>query len=406
MPDWITRDEYKKKGLGWLTAPETAKRYRGIRAASEGSEVAFHLEKIVRGERYSLRLGTLSQPDLDAELRLFARDPAGYRDAQRATRTPLPSPTDDGVYVTPDLIEAFASQMRTDGLSEKYIQNTLHYVEDWTLGPAKHPQLGLAGKDLRKVTLQDLHNALDKWKTAKQKRIAGLKAFTAFLRGRGTLRSADDASIDLRSIQTKPPSPRERAAKTYSVEQLEGVYRHLHLQHYRDAFRVRVCTGMHVTEIDRMASGDCELVRLEDAGEIEGTVTFVHKSGGSHTLSLDAHTYAACVRLRKLGTFGDLRNEDLAEAAKKAGVRPVMLANLRHTFVTLAATRGRLVQPPAGGVPLDIVAQIVGHHAITTTRRFYLGSYTPPMIALPLKLVHPEDPPLKNPKRPTRVRTS
>jgi hypothetical protein len=50
------------------------------------------------------------------------------------------------------------------------------------------------------------------------------------------------------------------------------------------------------------------------------------------------------------------------------------------------------VRPKSGGLPLAAVAAVVGHHSANTTKRFYENVKVPPMIKIPIKLEHPEDP--------------
>jgi integrase len=74
-------------------------------------------------------------------------------------------------------------------------------------------------------------------------------------------------------------------------------------------------------------------------------------------------------------------------AGKPLEEKRVLIEHLRHTFVTLASRIGRLVQPAGtGGIPDQIVSQLVGHHDVKTTRTFYLAVDVPPLIVLPIRL--------------------
>jgi hypothetical protein len=67
-------------------------------------------------------------------------------------------------------------------------------------------------------------------------------------------------------------------------------------------------------------------------------------------------------------------------------------SELRHSFATWARQSGRLVRASSGGVPLAEVALVMNHYTPRTTGVFYVGDEVPPMIALPLRLHHREDP--------------
>jgi integrase len=82
----------------------------------------------------------------------------------------------------------------------------------------------------------------------------------------------------------------------------------------------------------------------------------------------------------------------LRHAAKRLGREPLKLGQMRHSFVSWALMNGVEVRPAEGGVPLTTVAAIVGHTSTSTTARFYDVSTVKPLIRLPLRLEHPEDP--------------
>ena len=118
-----------------------------------------------------------------------------------------------------------------------------------------------------------------------------------------------------------------------------------------------------------------------------------------HRQSLSADTLAAIERLQ--ARFGETKtfvkqvtmSANLKRAAAASKQKRVLIAHLRHTHITLATECGTLVNPPGvNGVPLEIVAQLVGHHDSRTTRSFYLGNRIPPLITLPISLRHQADP--------------
>lgn len=363
----------------------------GGRIVESADGPVYQLQRMRGGVRYSVTLGAITLRQALAELALFERDPSGYVTAKEAQREP--GKVRGAVLVTADLVLAFAADLRGRGRSERHTRNTLVYLSQWV------DEL-LVGRDLRRVELSEMHDRLDAWGTARPHRVRAIRAFAAFLRRRGLLASADDPTIDLASVQGRTPTPTERSAKTHTIEQIEATYRHLSTQAHRDAYRVRVMTGMHLTEIARIAAGDCVLRDVPGGGRIAATVSFVHKSTRSHTQSLDAATAAACRRLMASRSFGSIRNDDLERAMTRANatradgilLEPVRLANMRHTFITLSARVGAVIHPPSGGVEHAMIAQLVGHSGTRTMGRHYLGEHVPPMIVLPITLTHPDDP--------------
>jgi integrase len=82
----------------------------------------------------------------------------------------------------------------------------------------------------------------------------------------------------------------------------------------------------------------------------------------------------------------------MRRTAQQSGLEVIELERLRHSFITWAVAGGTLVQPKDGGIPIASIAELVGHKTQRTTRRFYLGTFIPPMAKLTLRLEHPEDP--------------
>jgi len=65
---------------------------------------------------------------------------------------------------------------------------------------------------------------------------------------------------------------------------------------------------------------------------------------------------------------------------------------LRHSFATRAEEEGSVVYPKGHGGPGELISAVMGHTETTTRKRFYSGVRVPPMIKLPIRLVHPDDP--------------
>ncbi len=84
--------------------------------------------------------------------------------------------------------------------------------------------------------------------------------------------------------------------------------------------------------------------------------------------------------------------ETINRAAERIGQPTIHPGELRHSFVTWAKNHGELVKATVGGVALEMVASILGHQSPRTTSKFYDGTEVPPMVRIPIKLHHPQDP--------------
>jgi integrase len=403
--------------MGWRpTVPTWIGSWKGGRIAESRGRVTFVIERSLGSgptrRRITKNLGHVTEAQAEAELALFNRDPLGYltpeeKAAVEATEKAEQSRAkeEESVVLDADLIGECVKALR-DGYgtnkpcSKHHLYVTHAYLSRWAVSPTLH------GRDLREITITELRRELSSGQSVKH-RIVALKSLTAWLRWRGDLKMHEDPTLALNVPQAKRLGPAEKAAKVYDIALLEKTYRALPNQAVRDVFRVRMATGLHASEIARIARGEAMIRRL-GKGPIAATVDVRHKSGHDHRQSIDAATLAALDRLRVKNGLPTEKTfaRSLDKAAEVTG-SPVLIGNLRHTFSTLATTCGRAVHPQeTTGVPLEMVAQIVGHQSSATTKAFYLGTDIPPMITLPLQLEHPNDPPLprtktlgKTPKR-------
>lgn len=364
---------------GW-----TGKWAGGRTWADRHGRPVWYLERQVDRVRHRIKLNVRDADAALAELALFDRDPAAYlkRDDEDRGR----------VVVDADAVAGLLRFLAAQGRTPRYRKNVRLYLAHWVDA--------LGGRDLRTVTLADLQAHLAAWGTARRHRIIALKTLTAYLREQtATLLTADDPTAALRVPQARPE--KARRAKGWAVEHLELIYRHVAPQDVRDVLCLRARTGLHETEVSRIAEGRAVLTRV-DAGEIAGTVRLDHKSGRIHTQSLDAQAFAAALRIEAIGQPLDNKRQhrEIAKAVALANVgRPEPLprlvpGELRHSFVTWARVLGREVRAEGTGVPLALVAETIGHATTRTTSRFYDGTEVPVMIALPLRLEHPDDPAL------------
>jgi integrase len=259
------------------------------------------------------------------------------------------------------------------------------------------------------VSLQELLRELARHSTGRKNRITALKSFASWLREQGALSLAEDPTVSLKVPVTRPEKAMRE--KGYSIETTERLYRAINgweytnfrqettrrtteVQCVRDVLCIHAKTGMHGTEIERLARGEGKVAVLEESGEIAATVTFIHKSGNVHRQSIDRQTLAAVQRLQERGAApvdSHIRRV-VGRACKELGIEPVRLGEYRHSFVTWASECGQEVRPKSGGLPLTAIAAVVGHHSASTTKRFYDNVKVPPMIKIPIRLEHPEDP--------------
>jgi integrase len=159
----------------------------------------------------------------------------------------------------------------------------------------------------------------------------------------------------------------------------------------RDTFYVRAATGLHGTEVARLASGAGTVRIVNDPSGIYAVVAVRHKNGHEHLVSVDRRTYDALARLVARGGAGG-SSSVWAALRKASGETRVHAGRLRHTWATLALVAGRQVFPAAaGGLPRQVVADALGH-SLATNRRHYDGVAVPAMVVVPLVLQHPEDP--------------
>lgn len=385
-------------GARWI------RRWEGGRVREVDGREVWVIERKYGGARYTHTLEVESERDALAELALFARAPAAYRTKRQVAFT---ASADEPVVLDAPTVAGFLAHLERGERSVRYRAAVRNYLAQWATAVGK--------RDLREVPTQQLRAWLAKWPTARKARIIVLKSFCSWLREEGRLTAAQDPAFELK---VPPPRPEKAVrSKGYSIQFVERAYRTCWRQDVRDVLRLRAVTGMHHTEIVRLVSGG-ELRRLDDPSGIFGTIRFVHKSGRVHAVSLDAAAFAAAERLAMLATVakgdasGKIRgvpSEHIVDQvceriARRMGEPRFAPGELRHSFATWAPTVGREVRPVKAGVPMALVSAVMGHFSEHTTRTFY-SEAIPPMVALPIRLEHPEDPVLNSPRGRTHAST-
>jgi hypothetical protein len=375
MPNWVSSWE---GGRSYLT--------------SKG-RIVYVIERRVHKKKRSLPLPWVtSLEQARGELALFNRDPVGYLDRQQKSRQAKLSL----ITISPDLVTAFLEALADKSTTVRYRQNTRRYLDLW----AKRLKNG----DLRRVTLQELRAHL-RALPARKKCIIAFKSFCSYLVTTGHLLPAENPAQALKV----PPSRRVAQPKGYGANMISANYAALSTlpdktnppdpataQAVRDVFVLAALHGLHYSEIERIASdAQIRVVNPAPDAQVAGTATFLHKNGDQHVLSLTPRTLRAALRLqaRRQAPAESCVRRYLRQAADvlKQSTR-LRLGQLRHSFVSIAKTSGRVVSLDGPGIPLTTIAQIIGHKTATTAARFYDNAAVPPLLTIPLTLRHDDDP--------------
>jgi len=360
-----------------------------IRATGKGTSV-WMIERRIEGERYAISLDVTTESQALTELAIFLKDPEAYKAALEGMLAASTAP----LVLNDERIEAFLAWCRSEERDELYVRHVLEkYLNDWAAA--------LKGRDLRKMTTVELRLLLAKWPTAKKNRIIALKAFTGWCRNEtGLLTTQTDPTLDLKSAKPKKKRA-EDEGKAYDRADVEAAYRAIDFQLVRDQVVMAFKFGLHLRELERWGKGQG---KLRDVGPWDGcpivaTLTVQHKNGDPHTVSLDAQGRAAALRLRAAG--GASRSwayQHLAEVAARHQLPHLLLGSGRHSFVTWCRTPGLGVkkhEPPQPAVSLQDVMVVTGHRTQATPRHHYdEAQHIPHLLELPLRLVHPDDPPV------------
>jgi integrase len=361
-------------------------KWRGGRVFEGRDGPSYIIEKMVGGKRYSVTLDVSTEFDAVGEFALFMRDPAKYVQKQKSIIRPLAALIDD------ETIGGCLGSLEARGRSREYLADLRRYLLEW--GAA------FKGRDLHEVDIMELRRYLfpgQNAPTSPRHRIAAIKTFTSYLEQVGQLDPAKDPTAALK-LPEMPAPEKNRRRKGYDADDLERFYAVLRgdnrtdWQAIRDVFLLHCKTGLHDTEIRRFAAGVGEL-RAVDMGEIRGVLEVLHKSGRRHLMSLDAQAHAAAARLKARGSAPSesYMYKRSKEVCENYGWELIRFGEIRHTFVTLGQLEGVLILPTSGGVALQQISQIVGHHSVRTTDRHY-NLAVPPMVKLPILLKNVDDP--------------
>jgi integrase len=362
---------------GSSTSPQNGRQSAWIGRWAGGRVKAgprYVIERMVRGRRFSVALDVTDEAAAILELRLFERDPARYMAARTVQAAPEPEP--DPLVDHWGHTAAWEAALVSRGCTADYAKSARKYVD--AAGKA------LGGKRLSAIPLADVKKALGS--TAKRARAIALRSFTHYLRGEGLLSPAADPTLALSIPAARPPRP--RGSRGYPAAEVEAAYSRLPTQAVRDTVLVRLMTGLHGTEVSRLASGAGSVRVVDDPSGIYAVVSVFHKNKHEHVVSVSRRTHDALARLIRRG--GCIESSTVHEALEKAG--PIHAGRFRHTFATLALESGRLIHPTGQhGLTREVVANALGHSP-ATNRRHYDGVAVPPMVVVRLNLRHVDDP--------------
>ncbi len=360
-----------------------------IQRLKDGSN-RFVLRRMIGGRRYSLTLDARDEEEALGALYGFKKNPLGFITAHKSAKTAKKrAGIKHGLRLDKALVTAVDEWLEQEGRSKKHRKNTVSYLTWWANIP------GVLDRDGH-----GLSTALGKMPGRKH-RIIAYKTLGKYLVETNLLRPEENPARFL-----KVPKPKGGKKKGYSRSTLERIYARIEpdktvdhkaapelAQLARDVFRLQVNLGMHYTEVARLAQRQGTVEEV-DHPIIKGVVAFPHKGGFEHRVSLDAYGCAAARRLYDAGRLpSETRyRELLAQASKWLGIRPAVVpGRLRHSLVTIGQL-GSLVWKEGQGVTLEDIAQITGHQGTATTRKHYNSLPVPPLLVLPLKLHHDDDP--------------
>lgn len=235
-----------------------------------------------------------------------------------------------------------------------------------------------------------------------------IKAFTRWLRTvQHELTRRDDPTADL-VVPRRPPA-KSVAKKGYEVQHVVETYSAISpwryvagnghafsdVQPVRDVICICAKTGMHLSELGRLARGEGRIEECPPGKEIVAIVTGPHKNGFLHPWALDAQCYAALKRLMARGNtpVNTFIHTCLERAAGIRGIPKINPGALRHSLATWARRNGKKVTAEGEGMSREDVAEMFGHDVKTNEKYYFEGE--PKLANIPgLILEHPQDPPL------------
>jgi len=359
-----------------------------IRVGPDGTHYPY-IQRMINSLRFALQLAPEDPESLryleDAklELKLFMRDPIGYKRAHDVKMGRLSGTA----VICQASLQKYVDDLCDRGRNRHHIKNYVRHLGAW--GQA------FGGKDLRFISPAQLEGY--RWPTAMNARRRALRAFCNWLIRREQLRIEESPARRLEI-------PKERTAKAskrmgYSTAHVERFYAAVRSQDIRDVLLMRAKYGVHHTDLARLIEGGT-VKEIHHPCGIAAVVAFIHKSGDEHKLSIDAQALAAVRRLQKRG-FVPSKEWTLKlchKTAEQNGIPTVLPEELRHSFASWMEEGGKKVTRQGSGLSRAEIGALMGHKSLAMVDR-YVDLDVPPMAIAPIHLVHPEDPPIPDETR-------
>jgi integrase len=382
----------------WIEGNEG--KWEGGRVALDrNDEKVWVLERMVEGERYTITLQASSLKEARVQLATFQSDPVAYV-AKLKARTIVLDDAEIGTFLKHKETVGQSCQHRV--AAERYLKRWRDFFD---------------GRDLRKYKAADLLDWMDGRPPYKETR-SGRKHLILHLRAWATYRREVRQDLPVEADPTRTLKlPKVKAArrvkpKDYSIQHAERLYAGLSnhesargyrppeecdAQPLRDLLLLHAKCGLHYTEIERLAKGEAgsRIDVVEGKGEIAAVLQIAHKGGEHHPQSIDLQTLAAARRLVARGSPPSITHftRKLKEVCRELGLPVMTPGRFRHAFVSWLAQCGKQVHPAGdGGLPLNVIADTVGHKSALTTDAYYRHVAIPPMAVVPIRLHHPQDP--------------
>lgn len=310
----------------------------------------FVIERMVQGQAFHISTRCRTERAALKELERFEADPFGYRPGGQPGRR-----AGAAVQLTPELVVEYVRWLEhVRRTTRSHALDCARYLSQWcdVFGQ----------RDLRHLSLhQDIKPALDEWKTARKSRIVALKGFTAWLRReKGLLERKDDPTLDLQVPASRPEKLTRRKAIPFAVvqETLPKLPRDV-----QNLVVLLAATGLHVSEVQRFVAGEGGLHEPTPAQRAEGVTANLsvrHKSGRLHVVALRSRE--ALEAARELLAEKRVPSHSTQWWALREAGAEWNIGSLRHSVATWLHE---------AGVPLEAIAEQLGHRDQRTTADFY-----------------------------------
>jgi hypothetical protein len=362
-----------------------------VRIDADGRKT-YWIEREIRKHRFHFSTHCHGDKAAHKVLERFEADPFNFRIDEGAG---------GGVFITPELIAEYVKWSMAPE-SEGGLANTklhaksqgsflVHWLED------------IGGTDIRHLKQADLEEKLDARRTCRQKRIAALKHFMGWWRGKyRTFSSAEDPTIDLKVPQSKGGKQIKKARPLESVMavlnqlaewQLAGFeYEYWVRERKGEAPKRRVArgdwhvvrawllagaaTGWHVTELERFKAAPV-IRELKNNPEGVAVLEVWHKNQKTHPTTLRHQAQLDVMRMLIAAPKPQMLVPRIKAAAAAVNAGDVRPGTMRHSVANWMRRLGKATKQEA--------ADILGHD-VKTFEEFYENTedFVPPAPKLPL----------------------